>query len=172
MAGGPLSLLLVESAAVATAPGGAARRDPSVEAAVLPLAAVLEHDLLEAQADLLHRERVARADFLTLNERRAEVGYGPVVVYQEKRREAELLAEDADPQPADYPLLSAEIGITGPDLASVGVKILATANAWAQIAARIEAARLGAKRAIDDVPDSPNARADIDGVLAGIDWVA
>jgi hypothetical protein len=95
-----------------------------------------------------------------------------MVVYQEKRREAERLAADSDPDPLDYPLLSAEIGITGPDLASVGVKILATANAWAQIAARIEATRLGAKRAIDDVPDSPNARADIDGVLAGIDWVA
>ena len=124
--------------------------------------------------DLLRREARARVDDEAERRRMAHLtpGSGQVLVYQEKRREAERLAADADPDPLGYPLLSAEIGISGGDLAEVAATVLAAARAWAQIAALIEAARLRAKRAIDGIHDGPDAKVEIDAILAGIDWEA
>lgn len=77
-------------------------------------------------------------------------GAGQAMTYQAKVEEARALAmETEDPDPAHYPLLSAEIGITAPSLAEVASVVVAAYQQWQMIGAAIEAARLGAKRAVD-----------------------
>lgn len=87
------------------------------------------------------------------------LGAGQAMTYQSKAIEAAALAGDASPDPADYPLLSAEVGITASDLAGVGVAVRARQAAWAQIGAVIEGARLAAKHAVTAAPDAAAARA-------------
>jgi hypothetical protein len=75
-------------------------------------------------------------------------GAGQAAVYLLKREEAMTYAADADPDPEDYPLLGAEVGITAPTLGEVAAIVIALAAAWTDAAAAIEVIRLGAKRAI------------------------
>jgi hypothetical protein len=75
-------------------------------------------------------------------------GAGQAAVYLMKREEAMAFAAAADPDPDDYPLLGAEVGITAPTLGEVAAIVTALADAWTQAAAAIEVIRLGAKRAI------------------------
>ena len=86
-------------------------------------------------------------------------GAGQALVYERKRAEAERMAGDADPQPADYPLLAAEVGITAPTLAEVGAAVRAMASDWIAAAATIEAVRLRAKAAIAAASTPPALRA-------------
>lgn len=74
------------------------------------------------------------------------------VIYEQKRREAAQLEADPSPNPADYPMLSAEVGITAPTLAEVGEVVRGLSAAWLSAAASIEALRLGAKAAIETAP--------------------
>lgn len=94
-------------------------------------------------------------------------GAGQAMTYQAKADEARRLAGDPSPGPADYPLLSAEVGITAPDLASVGAVVLAAYQAWQMIGAAIEGARLGAKQAIELAEDEATARAAAEVVWPG-----
>jgi len=86
-------------------------------------------------------------------------GAGQAMTYQQKASEAVMLEDDPAPDPADYPLLSAEVGITAPTLAEVGAVVRAAHGAWILLGAAIEAARLGAKKAIDEAEDQATARA-------------
>ena len=94
-------------------------------------------------------------------------GAGQALVYERKRAEAERMAGDANPQPADYPLLAAEVGITAPTLAGVGAAVRATASDWIAAAASIEAVRLRAKAAIAAATTPPAIRA-----AAQVTWPA
>ncbi|MDF2981413.1 MAG: hypothetical protein K0Q69_1185 [Devosia sp.] len=76
-------------------------------------------------------------------------GAGQALTYQQKAAEAARLQGDPVPDAAGYPLLAAEIGITAPTLAEVGQVVRAAHEAWMVLGAQIEAARLGAKKAID-----------------------
>ncbi len=97
-----------------------------------------------------------------------------MVVYMEKRREAEasleaLATAGGQPvDPAEFPLLAAELGITGSDLTAVAETVLSAARSWVNAAAAIEGARLKAKRNVDDA----RTAAEIDAVLAAIVWGA
>jgi hypothetical protein len=97
-----------------------------------------------------------------------------IFVYQEKRREAEAaLAAFSVPggqpvDPAQFPLLAAEIGITAVDLQGVAQAVTSTALAWTQVAAVIETARLKAKREIAEA----NTTAEINTILSAIAWGA
>jgi hypothetical protein len=97
-----------------------------------------------------------------------------IFVYQEKRREAEAaLAAFSVPggqpvDPAQFPLLAAEIGITAVDLQGVAQAVTSTALAWTQVAAVIETARLKAKRDIAEA----NTTAEINAILSAIAWGA
>jgi hypothetical protein len=85
-------------------------------------------------------------------------GAGQAMTYQAKAEEARRLAlvpEGADP--ADYPLLAAEIGITAETLAGVGDVVRAAYQQWLAIGAAIEAVRLGAKLAIDAAVSAEDA---------------
>lgn len=90
-------------------------------------------------------------------------GAGQAMTYARKTDEARrveaAIAAEEDVQPADYPLLAASLGIDGNTIAEVAAVILAMDTAWAQIGAAIEAARLGAKQAIDAADDEATARA-------------
>ena len=75
-------------------------------------------------------------------------GAAQQLIYEAKRHEAVALAADQSPDPADYPLLAAEIGITASTLTDVGAAVLLTAAQWRNVAAAIERLRLGAKQAV------------------------
>jgi len=74
---------------------------------------------------------------------------GQDMIYLAKEAEARAWAADRAPNPADYPLLSAEIGITAPDAASLVQIWLNLADLWRAAAARLEALRMATAAAID-----------------------
>lgn len=76
-------------------------------------------------------------------------GSGQAMTYARKVEQAKAAQADADPEPDDYPLLAASIGIDGVDVLAVAATVLAMDAAWEQIGAAIEAARLNGKRAVD-----------------------
>ncbi|MCD1645232.1 hypothetical protein [Aurantimonas coralicida] len=76
-------------------------------------------------------------------------GAGQSMTYQEKAAEAARFTDDPAPDPVDYPMLAAEIGITAATLADVAAVVAANRAAWRTIGAAIEGTRLGAKAAIE-----------------------
>ncbi|GLK85675.1 hypothetical protein [Ancylobacter defluvii] len=86
-------------------------------------------------------------------------GAGQAMTYQVKADEARRFALDTSPDPAAYPLLAAEVGITAEDLAGVAAVVTANYTNWLVIGSAIEMARLGAKRAIDEAATAEDARA-------------
>lgn len=84
-------------------------------------------------------------------------GAGQAMTYARKVDQARAVQAMADP--VDFPLLSASIGIDGEDIQAVAATVLAMDAAWELIGAAIEAARLGAKRAIDLAETAEDARA-------------
>jgi hypothetical protein len=95
-------------------------------------------------------------------------GAGQTMTYQRKLEQAKQADADTDPDPADYPMLAASIGIDGATIADVASTVIAMDAAWETVGAGIEAARLGAKKAVGDAEDTEAARA----VLSGIVWPA
>lgn len=67
---------------------------------------------------------------------------GQEMIYLSKETEARACIAEADPDPADYPLLAAEIGITAPDLQSVAQTVMNLAAIWRLIGAQLEQIRL------------------------------
>ena len=86
-------------------------------------------------------------------------GAGQAMTYARKVEQARAAQADADPQPGDYPLLDASVGIDGADILAVAATIVAMDAAWEQIGAGIEAARLNGKHAIDLAETAEAARA-------------
>ena len=97
-----------------------------------------------------------------------------MVVYQEKRREAEAaLAAFADAggqpvDPAQFPLLAAELGVTAVGLQELAETILARAQDWTAAAAAIEGTRLKAKRDIAAAATGD----EIDAIIGAVAWGA
>lgn len=71
------------------------------------------------------------------------------MLYLRKEAEAKAWVADPDPQLASYPLIAAEVGFTAADGAQIAQVWLNMAALWAQAAASIETARLGAIATID-----------------------
>ena len=96
------------------------------------------------------------------------------MVYQEKRREAEAAiaafeAAAGEPvNPARFPLLAAELDISGLGLNELAQAVLAKAQDWTAAAAAIEGTRLKAKR---DIAAAASAE-DVDAVVTGLVWGA
>jgi hypothetical protein len=80
-------------------------------------------------------------------------GSGQAMTYQQKADEAKryFAAVEAGgaPEASDYPLLSAEVGITAPTLGEVAAVVNNAFLQWQIIGGAIEAVRLGTKAAID-----------------------
>lgn len=75
-------------------------------------------------------------------------GSGQAMTYQQKATEAAAALAATDPDPADYPLIVAEIGITAPTLLEVATVIDGAYQQWRVVGAAIEALRLGGKAAV------------------------
>src|SRR5690606_7611681 len=92
-------------------------------------------------------------------------GSGQAMAYLQKAMEATAYLAATDPDPADYPLLAAEVGITGETLADVAAVVDAHYQAWRVIGAAIEQARLGAKAAVDAAETAEDAQAAYDAIV-------
>lgn len=93
-------------------------------------------------------------------------GSGQAMAYLQKAMEATAYLAATDPDPADYPLLAAEVGITGDTIADVAAVVDGQYQAWRAIGAAIEQARLGAKAAVDATATVEDAQA----AYAAIVW--
>jgi len=124
-------------------------------------------DLEQAKASALRAidqaAEAARQLFIT-------PGAGQAMAYQHKLEEARalqaVLAAQGEPNPAAYPHLAAEIGVTGADLAGVAEAVLYKAAAWTGASAAIEGLRLGAKAAVN----AADSVAAVQAAAAGIPW--
>jgi len=74
---------------------------------------------------------------------------GQEMLYMAKEAEARAWVAATAPDLADYPLMSAEVGLTAPDAAQLAQLWLNLGAQWRQVAGQIEAARLGAVYAIE-----------------------
>lgn len=86
-------------------------------------------------------------------------GAGQAMTYSRKLEEARAAAAEEEPEAETYPLLAASLGIDGATVAAVAQVVIGMDAAWTVIGAAIEAARLGAKKAIDDAEDEAAVRA-------------
>ncbi|HBF30846.1 hypothetical protein [Rhizobium sp.] len=92
-------------------------------------------------------------------------GVGQAMTYQQKSAEALNYLSATNPDAADYPLLSAEVGTTGETLADVATIIKTAFEQWQMIGAAIEKVRLSAKKAISEAETSEAAQAVFDAVI-------
>jgi len=95
-------------------------------------------------------------------------GFGQEMLYLQKEAEARACAADVAPNASVYPLLAAEVGITGATLAEVAVAVIIRADECRADMADIEAVRLSAKQQID----AASSTAEIETILAGLSWPA
>jgi len=70
------------------------------------------------------------------------IGGGQAIVHQRKVAEANALASDPSPNPANYPMLSALVGVQASTLNAVGTAVLNGVNLWVTSAAQIESTRI------------------------------
>lgn len=87
---------------------------------------------------------------------------GQEAIYLMKQQEAKAWVASADPDPAQFPLISAEVGITGSDADQVAQVYLNLAGLYLQAAAQLETARLGHIAMIE----AATTGAEIDAALA------
>lgn len=93
-------------------------------------------------------------------------GAGQAMTYQMKIQEAERLVSDPSPDPLDYPLLAAEVGISGDTLNMVADTVSAQYRAWVIVGAAIEAVRLRAKKAIG----TAESAFDANQIFSAVNW--
>lgn len=74
---------------------------------------------------------------------------GQSMIYLAKEAEARAWLADPAPDMAEYPMLSAEIGLTAPDARALAQIWLNMATLWRSAAATLEARRLTLNAAID-----------------------
>ncbi len=86
-------------------------------------------------------------------------GSGQALTYSQKSDEANRYLVAVSPVAADYPLLSAEVGITASDIGGVAAIVKAAFTQWQIIGARIEASRLKAKASIEEASTEEAVRA-------------
>ena len=118
-------------------------------------------DLSELKTDLkLQIDRAAEI------ERRKYItsGSGQAMTYMQKADEAARYLQASTPEPSNYPLLSAEVGITAPTLIEVATIVQAAYSQWQIIGAGIEAARLSTKSLIEAAESVDAARSAAQGV--------
>lgn len=63
-------------------------------------------------------------------------------MHQRKAAEANALSNDLSPNPANYPMLAALVGIQASTLGAVGTSVLVANSAWAAAVAHVEATRV------------------------------
>lgn len=76
-------------------------------------------------------------------------GVGQAMTYQRKADEASRFLAASNPKADDFPLLSAEIGVTAETLHGVAEAVSSAFNQWLFIGGQIETVRLKAKAAVE-----------------------
>ena len=112
----------------------------------------------EAKASLAAAISAARSAMITTRP-------GQEMIYLAKEAEARAWLADPEPVSSDYPLISAEVGITAPTAAELAQLWLNMGALWRGAAARLEALRMTVCAAIAaaETPD------DIEAALAALD---
>jgi len=128
-------------------------------------------DLAAAQAAALKATRtsaVAEIDAQAGIERTRYITIAPgqELTYVTKQQQAAAFQVDPEPSQEKYPLIYAEIGITGDNPQAVAVAVLDAAHAWGLIGSAIEAVRLSAKQAVAAAADI----AAIDVIIQNLTW--
>lgn len=128
---------------------------PSVEPASIDLATVKDEltDRIDRDAEAV------RSRYIT-------TGAGQAMAYIEKASQAKAYLAATDPVDADYPLLVAEVGITGETVAEVATVIDTMQQQWMATCAQIEPIRIGAKEQIKSAETAAAAHA----VYDAIEW--
>lgn len=106
------------------------------------------------------------ADAETARRKYLTDGMGQAVTYQAKAEEIRRYDVDTNPVKADYPFLSAEIGVTGASLSAVAEAVRGAVAAWSTHGPEIERVRLKAKADIAKAT-SP---AIIQDIVSAIEW--
>lgn len=98
---------------------------------------------LQAKLDIDLGAGAIRSRYITSVQGQAET-------YMIKEAEARKYLTETNPEPLNYPMLSAEVGITGPTISDVANIVAAKADEWYHMASLVEQVRLGTKKAIDE----------------------
>lgn len=135
-------------------------RSSEIVAAIAELSPALhiaqKKDALKAAVDIA--AETERLKYIT-------PGEGQALTYMQKSDEARRYLSAEEPVASDYPLLSAEVGITAPDIGGVASVVHAAYSHWQQIGAAIEAARIGGKAAIEAAETGADAQAAYDAIV-------
>jgi len=110
------------------------------------------------KADVDASAEAARLKYIT-------PGAGQAMTYQQKTEEARRYIATESPALSDFPMISAEVGITADTPAGVCAVILDAYAQWQQLGAAFEAIRLGAKKAIDAAETVADAQAVADALV-------
>ena len=105
------------------------------------------------------------ADAETIRSQYITTGAGQAMAYLEKASQAKAYLAATDPVDADYPLLVAEVGITGETVFEVATVIDTMQNQWMAICAQIEPIRIGAKEQIKAADTVEAAQAIYDAIV-------
>jgi hypothetical protein len=124
-----------------------------------PATGIIELDTAAIDADLharIDNEAGAfRGRFLTTIT-------GQQSAYRRKEAEARAMVAGGD---GPWPMIEAEAAATGVEAAELATAIIAGADTWADLEPKIEAARLGAKKAVSGAPTASEKMA-----AAAVDW--
>jgi hypothetical protein len=91
---------------------------------------------------------------------------GQAETYMIKEAEARKYLTETNPEPLNYPMLSAEVGITGPTIGDVANIVAAKADEWHHMASLVEQVRLGTKKAIDDAETTEG----LEAIMNSVPW--
>lgn len=127
-----------------------------VGGALVEVEAVTDQARAEAAAEVNRMRGDARRPWIT-------VLPGQEMIYLDKERQALAWLTDPDPDPAEYPGLVAEVGITGETVHEVAQVVANLAVLWRGISALIEPICLGAIAQIE----SATTFAEVDSAVAG-----
>jgi hypothetical protein len=123
---------------------------------------------IETPAEVLARYKERLCEAVDADAERERLRYvtrgsGQAGVYVLKEEEARRFKVMVDggltPDPAEFPILSASVGIEAATIGEVADLVSATAAQWRLLAAAIEGARLGTKKLINEAPDATAALA-------------
>lgn len=112
---------------------------------------------LQAKLDIDLGAGAIRSRYITSVQGQAET-------YMIKEAEARKYLTETNPEPLNYPMLSAEVGITGPTISDVANIVAAKADEWHHMASLVEQVRLGTKKAIDEAETIEGLEAIINSV--------
>ena len=88
--------------------------------------------------------------------------------YQRKEAEARAFVGAEVPVAGDFPMLAAEATARGMTIAALAADVIAAADAYAALAARVEAARASSRIAIETAPTITAMRAASRAAIAGV----